>query len=114
MAEKTKKKENRSGADSASCSDKSCPFHGSLRLRGRQFVGKVISTKAQKTAVVVWQRLCYIPKYERYERKRTRLQVHVPGCLSVSDGDVVKIAECRPISKTKNFSVIEVVKKVEK
>ncbi len=92
------------------CKDIHCVFHGSITVRGREFVGLVIRTSAQKTAVVEWERLFYLPKYQRYERRRSRLQVHNPSCLNVNVGDQVKIVECRPISKTKNFVVVEIVK----
>lgn len=89
------------------CNDKNCPFHGNLRVRGRIFEGKVVSDKAKKTVVVQWEYLLYVPKYERYERRKTRILAHNPPCIDARKGDVVKIAECRPISKTKSFVVVE-------
>ena len=89
------------------CNDKHCPFHGNLKLRGRIFVGTVIKTSTSKTAKIEFPYLVNLPKYERYEKRRTRLQVHVPPCIKVNIGDRVKVMECRPISKTKNFVVIE-------
>lgn len=89
------------------CNDKSCPFHGTLRCRGMVFVGTVISTRMQKTAIVEWSWKRYLQKYERYEKRRTRIKAHNPSCILAKDGDVVKIAECRPLSKTKNFVIIE-------
>lgn len=90
------------------CDDPHCAFHGALKVRGRQFTAMVTRTNAQKTAVVEWHRLCYIQKYERYERRRSRLQVHNPKCISAVVGDKVRIVECKPISKTKNFIIVEV------
>ena len=89
------------------CDDKNCPFHGTLKLHGRVFVGKVKSTKMHKTATIEWERLFYLKKYERYEKRKTKIKAHVPPCISVKEGDVVKIMESRPISKTKNFVIIE-------
>ncbi len=89
------------------CSDRNCPFHGSLKCRGSTFVGTVISTKMHKTVVVGWARTHYLPKYERYEKRRTKIKAHNPPCVNAKDGDIVKIMECRPLSKTKNFVVIE-------
>lgn len=89
------------------CSDIACPFHGGLKIRGRQFTGSVISTKMKKTAVIEFNRLNFIRKYERYEKKRTRLKAHNPDCISAKDGNVVKIMECRPLSKTKNFVIVQ-------
>ncbi|MBN2422510.1 30S ribosomal protein S17 [Candidatus Woesearchaeota archaeon] len=93
------------------CEDKNCPFHGNLNLRGREFKGKVISCKANKTITVQWDRKTYIAKYERYEKKRSAIKAHNPPCLNAKLEDIVKIKECRPLSKTKKFCVIEVEKK---
>ena len=75
--------------------------------RGRTFTGKVISIKMAKTAKVQWDRRSYLYKYERYQKKKSAVMVHVPEGINVTVGDTVKIAECRPISKTKNFIIIE-------
>ncbi len=89
------------------CSDIKCPFHGKLNVRGRQLAGTVISTKMRKTAVIEFERLLFVPKYERYEKRRTKLKVHNPECVNAKDGDIVKVMECRPLSKTKNFVIIQ-------
>ncbi|MBL7160025.1 MAG: 30S ribosomal protein S17 [Candidatus Aenigmarchaeota archaeon] len=93
------------------CSNVKCPWHGNLALRGRVFVGKVISAKANKTAVVEWAYSRYLQKYERYERRHSRVSAFNPECIEAKKGDTVKIMECRPLSKTKSFAVIEVLKK---
>jgi small subunit ribosomal protein S17 len=89
------------------CDDKHCVFHGNVKIRGREFKGTVVRSNAQKTVVVEWERLFFIEKYQRYEKRKSRLQVHNPACLNVKAGDVVRIVESRPISKTKNFVVVE-------
>ena len=61
----------------------------------------------QKTATVEFERRSFISKYERYEKKRTRIKAHNPECLGAKDGDIVRISECRPLSKTKTFVIIE-------
>ena len=86
--------------------DKHCPFHGENIPRGRVFEGKVIRDSMHRTVVVEWPRIVYIPKYERYLKKRTRVKAHNPECIDAKVGDTVIIAECRPISKTKNFVVV--------
>ena len=91
-----------------SCNDHNCPFHGALRCRGRTFRGTVIGTKMHKTVVVEWETIKAEKKFERFEKKRTRLKAHNPECLSAKEGDGVLISECRPISKTKSFVVIEI------
>jgi len=89
------------------CKDKECPFHGRLKCRGKIFTAIIIATKMQKTATVEFERQYYLPKYERYEKRRTRIKAHNPDCIDAKDGDIVRISECRPLSKTKNFVVIE-------
>ncbi len=96
-------------APKKTCTDKKCPFHGAVRVRGRQFIGRVISSKMSKTVTVEWSRQKFWPKYERYETLRSRLKAHNPDCINAKDGQVVRIMETRPLSKTKNFTVIEVL-----
>lgn len=91
------------------CSDKNCPFHGNIKVRGRTFVGEIISAKFAASPTVEWRRWKHIPKYERYERSRTRIKVHNPKCIDAGVGDKVLIAECRPISKTKHFVIVKKV-----
>tara|TARA_Y100000031_G_C8237437_1_gene394020 strand:- start:399 stop:815 length:417 start_codon:yes stop_codon:yes gene_type:complete len=93
------------------CKDINCPFHGGLKTRGRSFVGTVISTKMQKTITIEWEWRNYLRKYERYEKRRGKLKAHNPACINAKEGEIVKVVECRPISKTKNFVVISIVGK---
>ena len=93
------------------CSDNNCPFHGKLQCRGRIFVGTIISVKMQKTAIVECGHRHFLRKYERYEKRKSRVKVHNPTCTNANDGNIVKIMECRPLSKTKNFVIIEVLGK---
>lgn len=90
------------------CGDKHCPFHGSVSVRGSSFSGTVQSTAMEKSATVRWEYSEKIPKYERYERRNTRVTVHVPDCLEVEEGDQVTVFETRPISKTKSAVIVEV------
>jgi small subunit ribosomal protein S17 len=89
------------------CNDPKCPWHGSLSVRGRVFEGNVTSVKGIKTAIVKWGYTFFIPKYERYERRHSRVVAYRPECIELKIGDKVKIVECRPISKTKSFVVVE-------
>ncbi|MEM5836693.1 MAG: 30S ribosomal protein S17 [Candidatus Aenigmatarchaeota archaeon] len=93
------------------CNDPKCPFHGHLKVRGKILEGKVVSAKSQKTVVVERDYLHYVPKYERYERRRSKIAAYNPECINAKEGDIVKIAECRPLSKTKAFVVVEVLKR---
>lgn len=90
-----------------SCNDRNCPFHGTLKVRGRILDGTVLSGKMDKTVIVKRDYQFYMPKFKRYERRHSHIPAHNPPCLSVKEGDVVKVAECRPISKTVSFVVIE-------
>ncbi len=90
--------------------DSNCPIHGSLSVRGREFKGTVVSAKADKTVNVEWEWKNFVSKYERYEKKRTRMKAHIPSCMKANEGDIVIIKECRPISKTKKFVVTEIIK----
>ncbi len=89
------------------CDDRYCPFHGQLKIRTNTLVGTVISSKMQKSATIEMPRSSYIQKYERYEKKRTKIKAHNPTCINAKEGDIVKIVECKPLSKTKNFVIIE-------
>ncbi len=89
------------------CNDRNCPFHGSLSIRGRILEGTVISAKMDKTVIVRRGFLKYVPKFKRYERRHSHIPAHNPPCLNVKENDRVRIAECRPISKTVSFVVIE-------
>lgn len=89
------------------CSDRNCPFHGKLPIRGRVLEGTIVSAKMDKTVVVQRDHLNYMPKFKRYERRRSHIPAHSPPCISAKEGDWVKIAECRPISKTVSFVVVE-------
>jgi len=95
-------------APAEECEDKHCPFHGSISVRGSTFTGKVESTAMDKSATVRWEYSNKVPKYERFERRNTKVTAHVPECMHVEEGDTVTVAETRPISKTKSSVIIEV------
>ncbi|MGD2200433.1 MAG: 30S ribosomal protein S17 [Candidatus Bathyarchaeota archaeon] len=89
------------------CDDVNCPFHGSLSIRGRILDGTVVSDRMQKSVVVNINYTKFYPKYERYARMHNKITAHNPPCLAARRGEKVKIAECRPLSKTKSFVVVE-------
>ena len=90
-----------------SCNDPYCPFHGTLPVRGQILNGIVVTAKMDKTAIIQREVLRVIPKYERFEKRTYSYAVHNPPCINVQRGDLVKIMECRPLSKSKSFVVIE-------
>ncbi|MBI2574643.1 30S ribosomal protein S17 [Candidatus Woesearchaeota archaeon] len=96
------KDENKTG-----CDDKNCPFHGSLKIRGRMLTGSITSAKMRKTASFSLERREKVRKYQRYEKRFTSLKAHNPDCISAKEGDKVTVSECRPLSKTKKFVIIK-------
>ena len=72
--------------------------------------GVVESDKGDKTRKVVINFLAKHPKYGKYVRRRTVLQVHDEENSS-QVGDRVEIAECRPLSKTKSWAITKVVQR---
>ncbi len=90
-----------------SCTDKNCPFHGTLSVRGRVFDGIIATSKMDKTAIVEREYLQFSKKFVRYEHRRGHIPSHNPPCIDAKEGEHVRIAECRPISKTVSFVVVE-------
>jgi small subunit ribosomal protein S17 len=90
------------------CSDHKCAWHGKLPVRGRVFRGTVKSAKSKNTVIVEWGYHRFINKYERFERRKSRIVAHNPPCMKAKEGDKVTIAETRPLSKTKHFVVVNV------
>ncbi len=72
------------------------------------FIGSVIGTKNEKTAVVSVERVVVHPLYKKRFRRSTKFQVHDE--LGVKVGDRVKFADCKPISKLKRWKIVEVIK----
>jgi small subunit ribosomal protein S17 len=93
-------------APKARCDDRHCPFHGRLPVRGQILEGTVVSTSMQRTAVVERTLLHYVPKFERYEKRRRRYLAHAPPCLAIQPGRRVRIAETRPLSKLVSFCIV--------
>jgi small subunit ribosomal protein S17 len=94
-------------APEQTCEDDNCPFHGTLPVRGQVLDGRVAKVDAEKTIIVERERLWKLPRFERFEKRTSRTNVHLPPCMEVTAGDQVTIAECRPLSKTKSFVVVE-------
>ncbi|AHC50994.1 30S ribosomal protein S17 [Sulfolobus acidocaldarius SUSAZ] len=95
-------------APSKTCDDEYCPYHGSLKVRGIVLEGKLIRARANRTGTVEREYIFYDSKYKRYERRRSRIHVHIPSCLEVKEGDSVIIGESRPIAKSISFVILGV------
>lgn len=74
----------------------------------RPLMGIVISAKTNKTANVLVERIKVHPIYKKRYRVKKKYQTHDE--IGVKEGDRVKIKECRPISKTKKWRIVEVIK----
>ena len=74
----------------------------------RTLTGKVISDKMNKTIVVVVERSVKHPKYGKFIKRRTKIHAHDNNEVS-KIGDTVRIRETRPISKTKSWTLVEVL-----
>jgi small subunit ribosomal protein S17 len=70
--------------------------------------GRVVSNKMDKTVTVLVERQVKHALYGKYIRRSTKLHAHDED-NSCNEGDVVRVSECRPMSKTKNWRVVEVV-----
>ncbi|CAK9114403.1 40S ribosomal protein S11-2 [Durusdinium trenchii] len=88
--------------------DKKCPFTGNVSIRGRVLKGLVVSNKMQKTIIMRRDYLHYIKKYKRYEKRHRNVPAHLSPCFTVKEGDIVTVGQCRPLSKTVRFNVIDV------
>jgi len=84
------------------------PFNGSLSIRGKIFEGIVINAKAKGTVVIERESLIEFTKFKRFGRSKNKIHAHVPSNLDIQEGDHVVAAECRPISKSVSFVVVEV------
>ncbi len=70
--------------------------------------GVVTSDKMNQTVTVMIERKIKHPLYKKYIKKSTKIHAHDPD-NKCQQGDLVKIVECRPISKTKSWKVVEIV-----
>ena len=71
--------------------------------------GTVSKVGMQKTITLERNNVRYMQKYERFEKRTSIVSAHLPSCIGeVSVGDLVKVMECRPLSKTVSFCVVEI------
>ena len=76
----------------------------------RRIVGRVVSDKMDKTVSVAIERLIKHPVYGKYIRRTSKVLAHDAG-NECRPGDRVAISECRPISKNKSWTVVDVVER---
>ena len=78
--------------------------------RRKVFQGVVISDKMDKTITVEIRNLTPHPLYKKVIRRRTRVKAHDPN-NEARVGDIVKVIESRPFSKTKKFALLAIVRR---
>ena len=78
----------------------------------RERIGKVVSNKMQKSIVVAIERRVQHPIYKKYFRKTTKIMAH-DEMNEAKIGDVVRIAETRPLSKRKAWKLVEIVERAK-
>jgi small subunit ribosomal protein S17 len=76
----------------------------------RTLIGRVISSRMDKTVTVLVERRVKHPVYKKYLRRSTKLHVHDENNVC-NDGDVVSVEPCRPLSKTKAWRLHEIVER---
>jgi small subunit ribosomal protein S17 len=84
-----------------------------IGTHGKVFQGTVIK-KFPKRVVIEFERMVYVKKYERYTKTKTKIHARLPESMEnkINIGDLIKVQECRPLSKIIHFVVIEKVKDV--
>ena len=112
--EKETKKETEKILENSMENDRDCPIHGNLKTRGGNFEGIVIK-KFPKRVTIQFERMVRSRKYERYSKARTKLHARLPVCMEseINIGDLIRIQECRPLSKIIHFVVIKKIKNSE-
>jgi len=74
----------------------------------RTVEGRVVSNKMDKTVTVLVERQVKHALYGKYIKRSTKLHAH-DADNSCNEGDVVRVTEIAPLSKTKNWRVVEIV-----
>jgi len=79
----------------------------------RTIQGKVVSDKMDKTITVLIERQVKHPLYGKFMRRSTKLHAH-DETNECREGDIVNITSCRPMSKTKTWSLVDVITRANK
>ena len=91
--------------------DKKCPLTGNVSIRGKILRGMVVSSQKMKNTIAIRRNyLHYIKKFNRFEKRHSNMSAHCSPCFDVSEGDIVTVGQCRPLSKTVRFNVVKVDK----
>lgn len=73
-------------------------------------IGEVVSTKCAKSITVKVNKYTYVPKYNTYRRKTRKVMAH-DETEEANMGDVVRIVQCRPMSRKKRHKLMDIIKK---
>ncbi len=76
----------------------------------RTQTGRVVSNKMDKTVTVLLERKVKHPLYGKYIKRSTKVHAHDEN-NDCGEGDKVKITQCRPLSKSKNWQVVEILER---
>ena len=79
----------------------------------RRETGMVVSSSRDKTITVLIERIVKHPRYKKILKRSTKLHAHDEN-NECQQGDLVRIEECRPISKTKSWKLFSVEKRSQK
>ncbi len=109
MENKKAKGKRESAKTPSKAAEKTGKSRNLVSARGRIFQGEV-TRKHPGRITIELERSVYIQKYERFMKKKTKIHARLPESINAEIGDVVKVQECRPLSKIIHFIVIEKVK----
>jgi len=76
----------------------------------RTLTGRVLSSAMDKTITVLVERRVKHPLYGKFMRRSTKIHAH-DEANACTQGDLVRVEQCRPLSKTKSWRLIEIVEK---
>jgi small subunit ribosomal protein S17 len=83
-----------------------------LRNKRKELVGKVTSSKRDKTVTIMIEKKEKHPLYGKFMKRSKKFQVHDEK-NECQEGDIIKVMETRPLSKTKRFRLVEILEKAK-
>ena len=89
--------------------DKKCPFTSDVSIRGRIITGIVHTAKMNRTIIIRRNYLHFVKKYQRYAKRHRNFSVHCSPAFTPKPGDRVIVGQCRPLSKTVRYNVLQSV-----
>ena len=104
-----KKKQNKN--EKVKLADALVSKENKIHPRGKIFEG-VVKNKFPKRIAIEFERTVYVRKYERYAMSKTRIHARLPASMEkeINVGDLIRVQECRPLSKIIHFVVVKKLK----